>query len=53
MLGGDAIRAITRGVGATAADRIRVVIEEHARVRATDGVKKRGKSAHMKGDGDD
>jgi len=53
MLGGDATRAITRGVGVTAAVHTAIRIEEPGRVRATDGVKKRGKSAHMRGDGDD
>jgi len=33
----------------TAAVPIRAVIEEHARVSLTDGVKKRVKSAHMRG----
>jgi len=47
MLGGDVIRAITRGVEGTVAVPIRPVIEEPGRVRATGGVKKRVKSAHM------
>ena len=53
MLGGDAIRAITRGVGVTVAVHTAIRIEEHARVSLTDGVKKRARSAHMRGDGDD
>ena len=47
MLGGDAIRAITRGVGVTAAVPIRAVIEEHARVSLTGEEKKRARSARM------
>jgi len=53
MLGGDARRDITRGVGETAAVHTAIRIEGHEKVRLTDGVKKRAKSAHMKGDGDD
>ena len=53
MLGGDAIRDITRGVGATAAVHTAIHIEEREKVRVTDGEKKRAKSAHMKGDEDD
>jgi len=45
LLGGDAIRAITRGVGEMVADLIRAVIEEHARVSLTGEEKKRARSA--------
>ena len=50
MLGGDAIRAITRGVEGTVAVHTAIRIEEHERVSLTDGVKKRVKSAHMRGE---
>ncbi|MCW3140569.1 MAG: hypothetical protein N2V72_00090 [Methanophagales archaeon] len=47
MLGGDARRDITRGVGATAAVHTAIRIEGHEKVRVTDGEKKRVKSALM------
>jgi len=45
MLGGDAIRAITRGVGVTAAVPIAAHTGAVKKVRATGGVKKEAKSA--------
>ena len=53
MLGGDARRDITNLVRGMAAVHTAIHIEGHEKVRLTDGVKKRAKSAHMKGDGDD
>ena len=45
LLGGDAIRDITRGVDVTAAAHTAIRIEGHEKVRVTDGEKKRVRSA--------
>jgi len=50
MLGGDATRAITRGVGGTVAVPIAAHTGAVKKVRATGGVKKEVKSAHMRGE---
>ena len=44
---------ITNLVRGMAAAHTAIRIEEQEKVRVTDGVKKRAKSAHMKGDEDD
>jgi len=49
-LGGDATRAITRGVGVTAAVPIAAHTGAVKKVRVTGGVKKEAKSARMRGE---
>jgi len=50
MLGGDATRDITRGVGVTAAVPIAAHTDAVKKVRATGGIKKEAKSVHMRGE---